>query len=115
MLLAGAVGIVVEVVHDQARPVLGKRNIEFQQKAADGGRDCALSRKSKENIGTGIDELDDRVGGQGRTEAFRLGGEEEQVGVGGLAVLEEGELSVFGGAVGDLEASCCEERLAIVV
>jgi len=24
-------------------------------------------------------------------------------------VFEEGELSIFGGAVGDLEASCCRE------
>lgn len=31
------------------------------------------------------------------------------MGVGGLAVFEEGELSIFGGAVGDLEASCCGE------
>ena len=37
------------------------------------------------------------------------------MGVGGLAVFEEGELSIFGGAVGDLEASCCRERLAGVV
>jgi hypothetical protein len=34
------------------------------------------------------------------------------VGVGGLAVFEEGELSIFGGAVGDLEASCCGYGLA---
>ena len=34
------------------------------------------------------------------------------MGVGGLAVFEEGELSIFGGAVGDLEASCCEELIS---
>ena len=27
--------------------------------------------------------------------------------VGGYAVLEEGQLGVFGGAEGDLKASCC--------
>jgi hypothetical protein len=37
------------------------------------------------------------------------------VGVGGFAVFEEGELSIFSGAIGDLEASCCGEWLAIVV
>jgi hypothetical protein len=37
------------------------------------------------------------------------------VGVGGFAVLEEGELRIFGGAVCDLEASCCREWLARIV
>lgn len=31
------------------------------------------------------------------------------MGVGGLAVLEEGELCIFGGAEGELEASCYKE------
>lgn len=70
MLLARAVGIVVEVIHHQARSVLGKHNVQLQQKAADGGRDSALSRKRKENIGTSIDELDNRVGCQSGAEAF---------------------------------------------
>ena len=115
MLLAGAVGVVVEVIHHQACPVLRKRNVQLQQKAADGGRDGALAREGKKHVGASINELDDRVGCQGRTETFRLGGEEEQVGVGGFAVLEERQLSIFGGAVGDLEASCCGKGLAGVV
>ena len=115
MLFASAVGIIVEVIHHQARPVLGKHNVQLQQKAADGGRDSALSREGEKHVGTGIDEFDDRVGCQSGTETFRLGGEEEQMGVGGLAVFEEGEFSIFGGAVGDLEASCFGEWLADVV
>jgi hypothetical protein len=44
VLLAGAVGVVVEVVYDQARPVLRKYDVQFEQKAADGARDSALAR-----------------------------------------------------------------------
>ena len=70
MLLAGAVGIVVEVIHHQACPVLRKRNIQLQQKAADGGGNGTLSRKGEKHVGTSIDEFDDRVGCQSGTEAF---------------------------------------------
>ena len=70
MLLAGAVGIVVEVIHHHARPVLRKRNVQLQQKAANGGRDSALSREGEKHVGTSIDEFDDRVGCQGGAEAL---------------------------------------------
>ena len=70
MLLASALGIVVEVIHHQACPVLRKHDVQLQQKAADGGRDSALSRQGEEHVGTSIDEFDDRVGCQGGAETF---------------------------------------------
>jgi hypothetical protein len=70
VFIAGAVGVVVEVVYHQARPVLRKHNVHFKQKAGDGARDSALARKSEEHVGSGIDEFDDQVGCQGRAQAF---------------------------------------------
>jgi hypothetical protein len=55
-----------------------------------------LSGKGEEDIGALVDEVDDEVRGQGRSQTFGLNGEDKEVGVGGNAVLEEGEGGVLG-------------------
>lgn len=62
VLVACAVGIVVEVIHHHARPVLRKHNVQFEQKAADGAWYSALTRQGKKYVGSRVDKLDNRVG-----------------------------------------------------
>ena len=87
-------------------------DVEFEEQAADRGWDACLGGEGEQDIGAGIDEVNKKVWGQRRTKAFRLGRQEEKVGICGHAMLEERQASVFGCTIGDLKAAFCPIVLA---
>lgn len=105
VIVGGGLGIVVEVVDNQARAVGGESNVELEQQAADGSGDGGVGGEGKKDIGAQVDEVDEQVWGEGGTESLQLTGEEEQMRVGGEAVLEERERRLLGRLVRDVEAS----------
>lgn len=69
VLVGGAHGVVVEVVDDQAGALEGQSNVELGKKTAERRRDGVGGAGRQQDVAIGVDELDQVVGRQVRSEA----------------------------------------------
>ena len=52
------------MVDDHAVPVRAQGDVQFGDEAADGAGDALLAAQGQHDVGTGIEEVGDEVGGQ---------------------------------------------------
>jgi hypothetical protein len=107
MLLGGRDGVVVEVVDDEGVAVGGEVDIEFEEQRDDGAGGRAVGGEGEQDVAVLLEELENDLRGKGRSKAFCSRREEDEVVVGALAVLEDGEFVVLRGFEGELETSSC--------
>ena len=96
MLVRRGGRVVVEVINHQGALVVGDTDIELEEEGLDSGRGSLLAGKCNKDVAVFLDEFEELVGSQRWAEAFRLCGEQEDVVVGSLIVLEECNLVALG-------------------
>ena len=97
------------MVHDQRALVRWDVDIELEEQRLKSGRCRLFAGEGEEDISFLLHEVEDVVRAEGWTKAFRLCGEEDGVVVSSFAMLEEGEVAVFGRQYGQVEASSCKD------
>lgn len=96
MLVRRGGRVVVEVIDHRGALVVGDADIELEKKGLDSGRGSLLVGKRNKDVAVFLDEFEKLIGSQRWAEAFRLCGEQEDVVVGSLIVLEECDLVALG-------------------
>lgn len=81
-------------------------DIEFEEERCDGRGGSLFRREGYKHISFFLQEIEEEVCGQRRSETFSLRREEENVIICSLAVLEEGEVARFRGIGREVETAC---------
>jgi hypothetical protein len=103
------------VVHNQARSIGREVDVKFEEQTADGAGDSLFGGESKEDVGAGVDEIDEEFRGQGWTQSLGLDGEKNEVGVSGCSMLEEAEARIFRRPICDLKATIYKMKTCVSV
>ena len=104
MLLGGTDGVVREVINDEGVAVGGEVDVELEEEGVQAGRCGRIRGERKQNVALILCEVKENLGRQGGAEGLELGGKDEKVVVGALAMLKKGRVG-FGRCEGEVEAA----------
>lgn len=105
MQVGSRADVVGKVVDDEAGAVGRQGHVQLAEQGDDRGGGGLAAGEGDEDVAVGVEELDEQLGRQAGAETLGLGGEEDDVVIGPLAVAEEADGAALRSLEGDGEAT----------